>query len=407
MEICDDVNIAFHKISWRKENDFYVVWKEGGSNFIELPESSFLTLKLLREGKTPKEVAEILKNKYKEYYDVKDFIQELTKLGFIHSIDGIPIPLSHDKGRRFTFIKKRHVSWIYSKPLLVFYLALILLAAVILVFNPAYFPSYADFFFAESSIVVLAVSFTVGLGLVFLHEFAHLIAGKAAGVDGYFSIGMRLYIPVAETNLTQLWKVPRKKRFVPFLAGMLNDALLSSVLIFLLWCSDLGMLDLGSVAPLFELAILLLYYGLVWQFLLFIRTDVYYALSNLLGCRNLYADSWTLVLNTFSRIFRGKNEEHQIPAKELRIVEIYAPFMLVATVLSVLFFAFRGLPIFVSIFSEGVNLFLVGLQGSLQALAEGLVLTCLIGLQIFGFLFFVIRGLFIFRSRLKSGLKKG
>ncbi len=402
MEIRNDVKIEFYKISFRKEKDVYVVWTENSSNFIEIPASSFLTIELLQKGKTPNEVAKILKNKYDEQYDVVDFIQEMTKLGFVRSINGTPIPSNQEKRKRFSLIKKEHISWIYSKPFLILYFSVIALATLVLIFNPMYFPSYSDLFFTDSYIVVLVVSFAIGLGLVFLHEFSHLLAGKAAGIDGYFSVGMRLYIPVAETNLTQLWSLPRKKRFIPFFAGMITDGVICSFLIFLLWFSDLNFIILGDFVPFVEMIVLVLYYSLFWQFLFFIRTDLYYAISNLFGCRNLYGDSWNFVLNNFLRLFKGKRKKLQIPEKEQRVVTIYAPLMLIATVFSVLFFAFWGLPIFVAVFFEGVNLFFIGFQGNLESLVEGLVLICLTGLQIFGFLFFIARGSFRLRSRLIS-----
>ncbi len=76
--------------------------------------------------------------------------------------------------------------------------------------------------------------------------------------------------------------------------------------------------------------------------------------------------------------------------------------MLIATIFSVLFFAFWGLPIFLAVFFEGIDLFYIGFQGNLESLVEGLVLICLTGLQIFGFLFFIARGSFRLRSRLIS-----
>jgi putative peptide zinc metalloprotease protein len=403
LEVREDSKIVFSNISWRKDNGVYILWKEGTSNFIELADDSFLAYMLLKEGKTPRQVAEILKEKFNEIYDVKDFIQEFAKLGFISFVDGIPIPSIQPARKAFDFLKKGHVSWIYSRPLLLFYSALIFSAFIILFFNPLYLPSYADFFFADSYILVLAVSFGIGMGLVFFHELAHLIAGKAAGVDGYFSIGMRLYIPVAETNLTQLWTLPRNKRFIPFLAGMLNDTLLLSFMVIILWVSDVcTILNLGSVTAFAKLVILLLYYSLIWQFLLFIRTDLYYAISNLLSCRNLYSDSWTYILNLFLKRFKNEQRSHSIPDNELKVVKVYAPLMLIATVLAVSIFALWGLPIFVSVFIGGFNLMLAGFDGSLWLFIEGLILTCLMGLPVFGFIFFMFRSIFRVRRKLKS-----
>ena len=183
---------------------------------------------------------------------------------------------------------------------------------------------------------------------------------------------------------------------------MLTDTLVLSFLVFILWISDLNPnLVLGSIVGLIRLAILLLYYRLVWQFLLFIRTDLYFVISNFFGCRNLYSDSWNLILIFFLKIFRRKRNEQQIPANELRVVKIYAPIMLGATTFSILFFAFFNLPIFSLIFIEGFDMMLNGLQINPVLFAEGLILTFLIGIQIFGFIFFVIRSLLSFSSRLK------
>jgi hypothetical protein len=74
--------------------------------------------------------------------------------------------------------------------------------------------------------------------------------------------------------------------------------------------------------------------------------------------------------------------------------------MLCATVFSILFFAFLGLPIFVLIFVEGLGMVLVGIQGNSMVFAEGLIFSFLIGVQIFGFVFFVVRSLLRFKTHL-------
>jgi putative peptide zinc metalloprotease protein len=402
LEIRDDSKIDFSNISWRKEDQFYIVWVEGTSNFIELDENSFRAYKLLNDGNTPEKVSEALKNLYKKTYDVKNFIYELLEIGFISAIDSIPISSVSKTKKNFAFLKKQYVSWIYSKPFLLLYLTFILLAFFVLLFNPKYLPSYSDFFLFENYIFNLAIFFSVGLVLIFFHELAHLIAGKVVGVDSYFSIGLRLYIPVAETNLTQLWSVPRKKRYLPFLAGMLNDTLLLSLMVFILWFIDLNpnsfLLQISAFA---RLTILLLYYSLIWQFLLFIRTDIYFAISNFFRCRNLYSDSWNFILNFFLKVFKRKQLEQNIPQKELKVIKIYAPIMFFSTILALLLFAIFALPIFSFVFIEGINRMLAGIQGNIMFFVEGLLLTCLIGIQLFSFILFTIRSLFRFTSILR------
>lgn len=391
MILRDEARVGLYRVFWRKDNEVYTVWIEESSNFIELSEDSYTALKLLQQGKALREVSSSLKEKYAESYDIKEFVSELMRLGFVSSIDGIPVPLAPPKGKTFPFIKTRHVSWIYSKPLLFFYIALIIFAVTILFSNRTYIPKYSDYFFHDSYLVVLVVSILTGLVLVFTHEFAHLIAGKAVGVQGYFSLGMRLYFPVAETNLTQLWSVPRRKRYIPFLAGMLNDGLIIVVVIILLWLSDLGLIFRAeSMYAFAKFLIFILSYRILWQFLFFIRTDVYYVISTLLGCRNLSGDSWSLILNTLLSPF-GRVRTLEIPPKELRIVKLYAPFMLVGTVLSTSFFVLFGLPILIQILLKSLQMLALSFEANLPTFIEGFLLTCLVLLQIIGFLYFLIR----------------
>ncbi len=403
MKVSKDAKVELHEISWRKDKDVYTVWRKGGYTFIELSEISFLAYNLLKQAKSLQEVSEILQKKYEESYDLEDFVSELVQLGFVHSIDGILIPSSPVKGKTFSFIKKRHVSWVYSKPLLIFDLSLILFAAGILTLTPSYLPSYRDYFFSDSYTFVLVFSILTGLALLFLHEFAHLIAGKAVGVDGYFSIGMRLFFPVAETNLTQLWSAPRNKRYIPFLAGMLNDTLLIAIIVTFFWVSDqFFILKSEPLHAFARLIMLLLYYSITWQFLLFIRTDMYYVIANLLGCRNLYGDSWNLVLNALLTPLKRRTEKPQIPLRELRIVRLYAPFMLMATVISISIFALLGLPILVQMFAQAIQMMVLGYPNDSILFVEGFVLSCLLSIQLFGFLFFMTRSII----RLKSSLTR-
>jgi putative peptide zinc metalloprotease protein len=222
-------------------------------------------------------------------------------------------------------------------------------------------------------------------------------------VHGYFSLGMRLYLPVAETNLTQLWKVPRRKRYIPFLAGLLNDGLFVAVTIILLWLSDLGLIPRVELIHAFgKFLVLVLSFGIIWQFLFFVRTDIYYVVSNLLGCRNLYNDSWNLILNTLSSSLRLRTRSFEIPTKELRIIKLYAPFMLIATVMSISAFTLFGLPILFQIFLEAIQILSLGYKANLLNFVEGLLLTCLTSLHIIGFVYFSAQGFLQLRKRLEE-----
>jgi putative peptide zinc metalloprotease protein len=391
LQIDSEAKIELHKFYSRKEQDCFIVWTELKTNFVELSTESFNALNLIEKGLTIIDVQNVLEKKYGEPFNVSDFVEELVELGFVKSIDEIPVKSSQERNSSLSFIKKKHVYLIYSKPMLLIYSSIIFSGILILFFNPSYLPSYENFFFVDNYLLTMLVSIVSVFVLVFIHEFAHLIAGKAVGVYGNFSIGMRLFYPVAETNLTGLWSVPRKKRYIPFLAGMLNDALIISIIIIFFWLSENGVV-FGISVPFsfFKFLILIMFYGIFWQFLFFVRTDIYFVVSTFLGTKNLYNDSWNLIRNKFLSFLKRETKEAEIDKKEMKIIKIYSIFMLLGTIISLLFFFFLGLPILLEILAVSVDKLI--LFGTIE-FVEGLVLFLVTFVQLGGILFYLIKGI--------------
>ena len=262
-------------------------------------------------------------------------------------------------------------------------------ALLILFFNPSYLPSTTDFFFTENYLFTLIISIITALTLILIHEFAHLIAGKALGVDGNISIGMRLFYPVAETNLTGLWSLPKKQRLIPLLAGMLNDILIISIILIAFRLSDLGLFPKNTALFNFgKFVILILFYGLIWQFLFFIRTDIYFVVVTLSGAKNLYGDAWQFISNKILIFFGKKPVSLQLSNKELRIVKGYSIFMLSGTIISMLSFIYFGIPILYEILMQSINLIKLNDTASF---IEGSILFILASIQIIGLLYFIIQ----------------
>jgi len=137
----------------------------------------------------------------------------------------------------------------------------------------------------------------------------------------------------------------------------------------------------------------LLYYTITWQFLLFIKTDLYFVISNILGCQNLYLDSWTYIVNKLRSVLKKQKKELNIPKKELKIVKIYAPLMFIATIFALGFFVFLGLPILSALLIEGLTLTISGFESNLALFTEGLTLTLVMSVQIIAFAYFVIKNI--------------
>jgi hypothetical protein len=86
---------------------------------------------------------------------------------------------------------------------------------------------------------------------------------------------------------------------------------------------------------------------LLWQCYFFVRTDFYYAFSNLLGCRSLMQDTEDFLRNLRVRLFRiGRTvDQSHIAPGEQRMLRIYSGIWLLGRTLAFLLLVFIQLPL--------------------------------------------------------------
>ena len=109
MKIDSKAKIEMHRFFSRKEEKCFIVWTESKNNFIELSTESFDALNLVKKGLKIIDVKNVLEEKYGEPFDVSDFVEELVELGFVKSIDKIPVELHSERKTSLSFIKKKQV----------------------------------------------------------------------------------------------------------------------------------------------------------------------------------------------------------------------------------------------------------------------------------------------------------
>lgn len=381
----DTSSFNIKEFDYRKEGSYYIVWIEE-SKFIELDEASFKILQQLSQGINPEQIKENYKKENNEPLELDEFIATLQDLGFI----GEP-----KKGKKasLSFIKPSHVSWLYSKPTLLLYSAIIVTGLILLSFNPKYFPTYTDYFITDSYFTTLILTFIIGMILLSIHELSHLLSARAKGIYGNIGVGLRLYFPVAETNITGLWKLERNERYLPILAGMLSDLLIASIGVITLYIYDNRVITSQPFSnELVKASILILWYGLLWQFMLFIKTDLYYALSNLLGVRNLFEESWTLILNRVNSLFGRNVIEQRFPDKDRKVIVIYSILVLFFSTYSVTAFILYGIPIYSIIIINSIQNIRLGSY----SLMENLFVLFFTALQLSAFIYFIINSLIRF-----------
>lgn len=279
-------------LSVRQEGGEYLVGRQGARSYLALAPIAFEAIALLGDRVPVGRVKEQLAAKYDlDNVTVAPLLEQLLSAGLVRAIDGQPIERDcHPDASRRRLLTSRHVAPLFGKPALVTY-ALILAGGFASLFDPRSLPRL-DLILADR---------TFGMALLFMcllganavkHEGAHIAAGRFLGVDARCRLSYRLFFPVVETDLSGLWMVEPRKRYLAYGAGVVSDLLAGSLASMVIWAHVHGWVALNAtVYRALELTVLIVALVVTWQCNVFLRTDGYYALANTLGCRNLAGDA--------------------------------------------------------------------------------------------------------------------
>jgi hypothetical protein len=286
--------LELHSLTVVPERGDFIVGRPGTDSYVLLPADGVALLRQLQNGAPPAEAATWYQATYGEAVDIEDFVSALRELGFVRAPGdfGVASPVS---------VRYRTLGRLVFSPLAwIFYLALILACVLAMMRHSELGPQAQQVFFTDSLVVVQVVLLLGQLPCILWHESFHVLAGRRLGLPSRLGMSKRLYFIVFETTLNGLLGVPRKQRYLPFLAGMLADVLLFSALT-LGAAADLagGITWGGRLALALAYATLL---RLLWQFYLFLRTDLYYVFATALGCINLHEAARARLTNWLRRL---------------------------------------------------------------------------------------------------------
>jgi putative peptide zinc metalloprotease protein len=285
-----DSRLELLPLSIVRDGDEFVVGNPQAGIFIVVPEVGVVALRQLEDGATVAEAAEAASRHAGETVDVLEFAQGLVESGLVSGIDD----------QRLGRGSRAEPSWIegvspavarpfFSRAAWTVYVALFAFSLAVFAARPELWPSFEDFFFYPNPAVSVVAVVATSVLITACHEASHWFAARAVGVGARFRVSRRLFLPVFETDASQLWSVPRRQRYVVFLAGMaFETALLAASLgLRLAWAE--GLVELPPLLVRFlGTVVLLTVIGLAFQALVFLRTDLYAVLITALGCRNLY-----------------------------------------------------------------------------------------------------------------------
>jgi hypothetical protein len=306
----------------------FLVGDPAAGEFVTMPEIGVMIIGALRDGLPLDAVAEIARERAGEEVDVVDFAETLMELGFVDQIDGRPLPDQRTRradGGRIGRWLARAARPLFSRVAWLLYGGLFLACTGLLVADPSVRPHGSDLLFLHNPVYSVGCMFIIGMLLAAAHESAHWLAARVEGVPASISISRRLYLLVLQTDLTGIWALPRRKRLSPLLAGMALETIGLAILLAARVSATAG--EWHPTPTLSRLIMALIastVAGIVFQFFIFLRTDLYAVLITSLGCVNLTRVTRLLIRQSVTHLReRERDELEQSSARDLQVARWY------------------------------------------------------------------------------------
>lgn len=308
--------LPFHYLTFLDDGDEVTVGRPDIESYCVLPTDGAALLRKLVDGVPPDAAATWYAREYGEPVDLDEFLEILDEFEFLATSEAARKPAPRIRWRRLGIAVFSPVAWVV-------YVAVAASAVIAISRDPSLAPHYRNLFFTDSLVVLQLGIFFGQMPLILVHEAAHALAGRRLGLNSSLRIGRRFYFLVFETSLDGLVTAPRRRRYLPILAGVLADGLVIALLTTTaaLAGSESGV---GRVCLAFAFVTLL---RVVWQSYLFLRTDLYYLTTTVLGCDDLQAVAGGMLRNRVNRLLGRRSrlvDETGWPARDRAVARWYS-----------------------------------------------------------------------------------
>jgi hypothetical protein len=340
-----DQPLRLHPLTFLDEGDEVTVGRADINSYGMFPADGAALIRRLVAGNSPNDAARWYTEQFGEQVDMAEFVELLAEFDMLVA-DGEEIAeIAEVRWQRLGRALFSPVAWCC-------YVALIGAAVVAMIRQPALVPSYRYLFFTNSLVLLTVVLFLGQMPWILLHESFHALAGRRLGLPSRLSIGRRLYFVVFETSLDGLVSVPRRKRYLPMLVGMLMDLLVISGLTL----GAAALLPIGGGATLAGRIFLAMAFATVlrlsWQFYFFLRTDLYYLATTVLGCVDLHTVAKQMLRNRINRLLGRQSrivDESEWHPRDRQVGRWYSWLMLVGYLVMSVLLVFQVVPALIKI----------------------------------------------------------
>lgn len=370
--------VELRPLEMRANGDEWIVGSVEAGEFIAVPPVAARIVELLGGALTVGEVQSRLAAETGQLLAVGDFIAALDEAGFVSCIDGKArrdLPVARPS---FPWLKPAHASFLLNPAVPFIAAALLVAALTALAFKHQATLSYRTIIWTRYPGLAIAVTAAFGWLIIFLHELGHLVTARAAGAPARITLGTRLRFLVAQTDVSGVWAAPRRIRMVVYLAGLCIDCSIAvTCLVIINYVHPAGV-----AGHLIALASVEAFLMLPPQFMVFMRTDLYFVLQDLTKSPNLYADGLEYLRSraeAAAGYFRAdRNSARPAPRRTPdppRWVRIYAIAVLVGSAVCLVTEFTVSLPAFIVLVVNGFR----ELHSGLAEAADGAAAIAVVG----------------------------
>ncbi|NUR62099.1 MAG: hypothetical protein HOV87_26070 [Catenulispora sp.] len=294
-----DQPLRLHPLTYLDEGEEVTVGRADIDSYGLFPPDGAALLRRLETGESPNAAARWYTEQYSEQVNMLEFIEVLEELELL-------VKAGEDVAVRTGPVRWQRLGRaVYSPVAWVLYGLLVAAAIAAMIRTPVLVPHYQNLFFTHGSLVALTLGIFLGQApWILLHEVAHALAGRRLGLNSTLAISRRFYYVVFETALDGLVTVPRRKRYLPMLAGMILDVLVVSALTLGAYALHGSGGTPGLIGRLMLSMAFTVILRIAWQFYFFLRTDLYFLAITVLGCNDLQATARLVLRNRLMRVLR-------------------------------------------------------------------------------------------------------